>query len=137
MSDDPIVRGTTRLYVAPRDTPAAIKDLPPGSPVAEEWFEQVAGPPRERAATDEDVPVVSADGYATTGDARWPAIVRTTVPAPGLPDGDYTDDFVTAGTTMTVGGCMTGTAPVARAWVTGEVLHMECAVTFDAKEPLS
>jgi len=58
--------------------------------------------------------------------------LTTSVPAPGMADGDYTDQFVEAGTTFSVDGPVSAAhVPVARAWVEAERLFMRGFATFD------
>lgn len=57
--------------------------------------------------------------------------LTTTTPAPGMADGDYTADFVEAGTTLSLAGTVSVEGvPVDRAWVENEILHMEGPVAW-------
>lgn len=62
-----------------------------------------------------------------------PFTLKTSVPAPGHEDGDYTDEFLECGTTMSfrAEGMGADRVPVTRAYVADEVLHLEGEVSAD------
>lgn len=57
------------------------------------------------------------------------AVLHVSVPVPGMDDGDYTNDFLQAGTTFTIDGTARAEhVPVTLAVVRSEVLHLEGVV---------
>lgn len=68
--DGPFIFGPARLYIAPLDTPDEILALSADSPRAQEWFEQIAGPPRDPAADTPDAQEIDGDGYVSRVEAQ-------------------------------------------------------------------
>jgi len=61
-----------------------------------------------------------------------PLKFATKVDAPGVDDGDYTQEFLDAGTTLTIRGSLNADAvPVTRAWVEDGVLNVEGTLLWD------